>query len=125
MSYTVTLVKGETTVTLPGPIGGSAVNHVKHQGIGLTAGGTRYAYDKGVDRYEVELSWEMLSDTEKTAILDFFHDDVDGVAETWTYTDVDGNTYTARFLDPTMALTKTAGNVWNVTARIELDAILE
>ena len=123
MATTVTFVSGATTVTLPGPQPGAGIEEHKHQALGLTAGGTRYAYDKGVDRYEVELDFHSLTTAQQTALQSFFHTTVDGVANTWTYTDTAANSYTARFLDPILSFRQVARGVWDVTIRLELDAM--
>ena len=123
MSTTVTFVSGATTVTLPAPSPGASMDAVKHQALGLTAGGTRYAYDKGVDRYEVELVFVSLTDSQKEDLQSFFHTTVDGVTNTWTYTDSAGNSFTARFLNPTLSFTQVARRVWDVTMKLELNAM--
>ena len=123
MATTCTLVSGAVTVTLPGPQPGAAMREVKHQGIGLTAGGTRYAYDKGVDRYEVDLEFQSLTTAQKSALQSFFHTTVDGVANTWTYTDTAATSFTARFLDPELDFTQVARGVWDVSMRLELSAM--
>ncbi|MFH1558016.1 MAG: hypothetical protein ABII76_24695, partial [Pseudomonadota bacterium] len=90
---------------------------IKHQGIGLTAGGTRYAYDKGVSRYEAELDFRGLTTAQKAALQGFFNSTVAGVSETWTYTDTAGGTFTARFLDPELRFDQIARGIWDVRIR--------
>ena len=123
MATSVTFAKGETSVSLPAPIGGTPRREVKHQATGLTTGGTRYAYDKGIDRYEVDLSLQSLTAAEKTSLLGFFHSTTDGVVETWTYTDEDGNTYTARFLNPTLEFQQVQGGVYDIMLLLELGSM--
>ena len=123
MAATVTFVKDATTVTLPAPSPGSTMREVKHQALGLTAGGVRYAYDKGVDRYETDLEFQGLDASEKAALQSFFHTTVDGVVNTFTYTDSNGTGRTARFLDPTLEFRKLAVNVWDVTVRLEVSTM--
>lgn len=107
-------------ITIPGPIPGSAMRTVMHQGLGLAAGGTRYAYDKGVTRYEADLDFETLSTADRNNLETFFRVTVTGVTTTWKYTDTGGNVYTARFLDPELVFVKVAQNVWSVRVRLEL-----
>ena len=112
--------KGATEVELPGPSPGSKARMVKHQALGRTSSGKRLAYDKGVDRYELEMTFESLDDDEKEALVSFFHETTDGVAEEFTYLDASANEYTARFLSPELALERAASGVWDVHVRLEL-----
>jgi len=123
-SLNVTFVNGSTTVTLPGPIGGSAMSRIKAQAIGLSAGGTRFAYDKGAtDRFEAELAFKNLSTDEKEDLDSFFDSDVDGVTTTFTYTDTNGQEYTARFLEPELRITKVVFGIWDVSMKLELSVM--
>jgi len=118
-----TFQKGETTVTLCNPIPGYASREVKRQLLGRSAGGTVYTYDKGVDTYEVELVFESLTNQEKADLQSFFDVTVDGVCQTFTYTDSAGNDYTARFLSAHLDFVKVANDVWDVALRLELNAM--
>ena len=121
MATTITFYKSPTTVTLPGPPGGYPIRRIKPQALGLTSGGTRYTQDKGgPDRYQVELLFDDLTDSEKEALDGFYNTTVDGVTNTFTYTDTDGTGYTARFLDTILEFTKTANNQWGVRVLLEL-----
>ena len=119
----VTLTKDAATVTLPGPNPGATASETKRQVLGRSAGGTVYTYDKGVDTYEIALTFESLTNAEKAALQSFFHATVDGVTSTLTYTDSSGNAYTARFLEPALAFRKVADNVWDVAFRLELSSM--
>ena len=123
MATTVTLVRGATTVTLPGPVPGAPVRQRKSQNVSRSAAGDVYVYDKGVDWYEADLSFESLSDSEKAALLSFFDTTVDGAVETFTYRDTNGVTYTARITEPDLEFSKVAGGVWDVALKLELSAI--
>jgi len=123
MATTITFARGETTVTLPAPPGGYPVREVKRQAIGLTAGGTRYVYDKGIDTYEAEITLESLSDSEKASLDGFFHTTVDGSKQTFSYTDSAGDEYLARFLSPTLNYTKISKNCFDVVFHLELSAM--
>ena len=119
----VTFSKDSTTVTLPSPKPGSTAREVKTQVSALTAGGERYVYDKGIDSFFIDLTFESLNNTEKANLLSFFHTTVDAMAETFTYTDSNGSTYTARFVYPTLHFTKVAAGVWDVKFTLELNAM--
>ena len=123
MATTITFVKGGTTVTLPGPAPGGVTRQRKAQNVSRSAAGDVYVYDKGVDRYEADLSFESLSDSEKADLLSFFDTTVDGAVETFTYTDTNGAAYAARITEPDLEFRKVAGGVWDVTLRLELSAI--
>ena len=90
----------------------------------MTAGGTRYAYDIGIDRYEADLDFRSLTTSEKDDLQSFFHSTVDGSGTTFTYTDADGSTYTARFLNPTLEFTKTYGDVYDISLSLELNSMV-
>lgn len=119
----ITLALGETTVTLPDPSPGYPVWAVKRQFLGRTAGGAIYAYDKGVQTFEVELPFESLTDTEKTALADFFADTAEGGLRTFTYTDSNATAYTARFLEPSLSFVKVSAKVWDVRLHLELSSM--
>ena len=56
MARTVTFAKDQAGVTLPGPLPGALMREVKHQATGLTAGGTRYAYeDSAEDATDIDM----------------------------------------------------------------------
>ena len=116
----VTFKKDATEIELPGPSPDSKARIAKHQALGLTSSGKRLAYDKGVDRYELELRFESLTDSEKEALVSFFHETADGVAESFTYVDASANEYTARFLSSGLEFTRPAEDVWNVNVVLEL-----
>lgn len=120
----VSFAKGETTVILPGPNPGYRSSAIKRQVLGRSAGGTLYTYDKGVTTFEVSLSFESLTNAEKEALCSFFHITVGGVTTSFTYTDSNGNSYEARFLEPELAFRKVAENVWDVTVRLELEKMV-
>jgi hypothetical protein len=119
----VTFQYGQTSVTLPGPVPGSAVRQVKRQVAGRTASGQLYTYDKGVRAFHVTLAFESLSDSEKASLVSFFHDSANGVMNSFTYTDSTGASFTARFASPEIALRKVAQNVWDASIELELNAM--
>lgn len=118
----VTLQKDQTSVDLSGPVPGCVSRIRKRQVLGRSAGGTVYAYDKGVDTWEAVLAFESVTDSEKAALVSFFDDTVDGTRETFTFTDETDSEFTARFLEPGLELLKVAHNVWDVRFTLELAA---
>ena len=119
----VSLTKDAATVALPGPNPGYVSLEAKRQALGRSAGGTVYVYDKGVSTFEVELSFESLTNAEKAALQSFFDSTVNGAITTFTYTDSGGNTTTARVLNTELAFRKVADNVWDVSFRLELNSM--
>ena len=120
MASTCTFTHGATVVTLPGPQPGASMREVKAQGLGLTAGGTRYAYDKGVSRYEADLDFRSLSTAQKEALQSFFHTNVAGVSDNFTYVDTAANSFNSRLLDPTLEFRQIARGIWDVAIKLEL-----
>ncbi len=118
----MTLKKGATVVTLPDPSLNSDGPTIRPGATGLTAGGTRYGYDKGVPRYEVRLGWTSLTSAQKV-LVDAFFAIVLGMKDTWTLTDWDTNSWTARFLAPRLQWRKVMHNVWDLDVDLELDGV--
>jgi len=116
----VTFSKGETILVLPAPIPGSTIRKVKHQASFLTGGGQRIAYDKGITRNEIDLDFMALTVTQLAALESFYDDTVSGVLQTWTYIDSNGDSHTARFLEPIMEFPKRAWNIYDVRVNLEL-----
>ena len=119
----VTFVLGETNVELPDPSPGYPVRAIQRQAVGRSAGGTLYVYDKGVETYEVEITFESLTDSEKSALQGFFDNDTEGCLNTFTYTDSNGTARTARFLEPRLEFIKISAGVWDVRIRLELNSM--
>ena len=119
----ITFQNGEDIVTLPDPLPGYPVRAVRRQAIGRTAGGSVYVYDKGVDTFEVELPFELLTNAEKTALSDFFDNVAEGCLQTFTYTDSNDVSRTARFMAPRLDFVKVSSNVWDVRFHLELDSM--
>ena len=116
----ITFTKSTTTITLPDPASGGKLLRLERQATGRTAGGTLYAYDKGVGRVEAELVLESLTDSEKDALTGFFQTTVRGCRDTFTYTDSGSATHTARFVTPQLEWTEVSANVWDTRVRLEL-----
>ena len=77
----------------------------------------------GVDTYELRVEWESLTATEKTSLQSFFHGTVDGMTNTWTYTDENTTAFTARFLEPDLSFKKYGKNIFDVDVLLELSAM--
>lgn len=122
MSMTVTLASGATTVTLPGP-SSKRIREVKRQVLGRTAGGTVKTQDLGIDTYELDVSFQSLTNTEKTNLTSFYHTTVDGITTTWTYTDEYSTEFTARFLQTRLEFTPAANNMHDITLLLEVSAM--
>lgn len=104
MSVTLTSATPETVV-LPNPINPATVkNRQRFNTTFRTDSGTRYVYSKGV----TEDSWEFsfyLSSSELSDLRTFF-DDVDGMTDTFTMNDHDGNDHTVRFSADTLRVSQ-------------------
>lgn len=94
----VSLVSGGTTVNLQNPVLQNVEAVAVAQARGLSADGTRRRYGKGGVARRMLLEFADLRESEKTELEDFFDSTVDGADSTFTYTDHDGNAWTARFL---------------------------
>ena len=70
----------------------------RHQPISLSDGGDVYAYHKG-DSERVTLLWPQMPVAEMATLLSFFGT-MCGGRYTFTYTDPDGGTHTARLMNP-------------------------
>jgi len=123
MSATITLRCGENCVTLPAPSEVQLARLRRRQALGRCAGGTLYVYDKGVAACEVELRLAGLHDGEKEALTEFFAAAAAGALHSFTYTDVSGNDFTARFLEPVLTWEKSPAGAWSVRFILELDAM--
>jgi len=117
------LTKNATVVTLPSPAQDYPLSQTKRQAMGRSAGGTVYAYDKGLSTFEVELTIENLTSTDRSNLQSFFSTTVNGVTATWTLTDSSGGTYTARFLDPVLQFEEHIRDNYRVRLRLELSAL--
>ena len=98
------------------------------QAFGRTASGVVYVYDKGVRIRRWQISLIGLSAAEKTNLYNFFHNattanpkGVLGMANTWTYTDEQGGTWTARFLSPQLNFGKIVKDAWNISFEISVE----
>ena len=119
----VTFTKNATSVTLPDPAGTPELSRLKRQTMQRTQGGVARIHDQGISTCEAELLFESLTDSEKSDVQGFFHTTVNGMMQTFTYTDEHSAEYTARFLEPDIHFTKVAYNVHDITLKLELSAM--
>ena len=122
MSLTVTFTKDATVVTLPAPTPGADAAVERLQSAGLTAGGDKYVYDAGIERYENTERFQNLTGAQKAALASFFTT-VAGQQQTFTYIDSGGNSFTARFLNSVITFEKHSPESWDVETALELDAV--
>jgi len=92
------------------------------QAKGRCAGGELFVYDKGVTTYELLLEFRELRKVEKDEMDTFFITHVDGMSDTFTYTDHNGNSWTARFLDPEL-IWREADDVYNAADNFTIGAV--
>lgn len=65
----------------------------------FTAGGVFYSYNKGLKRKIIDLSWATLPASEYVAFITFLDNIAKGSHNTFTFTDFEGATHTARILN--------------------------
>ena len=130
MANTWTLTRGANVVTLAVPVSYDA-SEEKAQALDRTAAGSVRAYDKDVATYHATVTWEDLSTADKANVLAFFHNDtgdspagVNGVINTFTLTDHNAATYTARFAEPELKFEMLLANRWKLTVELIMTAIL-
>jgi hypothetical protein len=130
MSFTgVVFTKNANAVTLESvPESGYEQSIDKTQAYGRTADGTVYVYTKGVNTHWWMLSFRGLSSTEKTNLETLFYNSptdspagVNGMENTFTYTDETGTNWTARFLTSTLSFDKVVAEAYNVSFELELE----
>lgn len=123
MANTITLTKGGTSITLPGPPPGWHAVVARRQVLGRSMDGTVHVYDHGGSSFPARVPVRLLSDAQKAELESFFRETVEGMRESFTYTDAGGADYTARFVEARLAFTKDAEDLWDVELPLELDAI--
>ena len=123
MANTITLAKGETSVTLPALPPGWRALVERRQVAARSMDGTVHVYDHGLPAFPARVPVRMLSDAQKASLESFFRSTVEGMRESFTYTDAGGTDFAARFIEPRLAFTKGAEDLWDVDLPMELDAI--
>jgi hypothetical protein len=99
-------VKGGTTCNIQNPQRSNRENRTARQALSRAADGTPYVYSKGTARIVLEADFVALRDAEKDALQDFFDNSAEGMTYTFTLTDHEGNSWTARFLHDTLKWTQ-------------------
>jgi hypothetical protein len=86
-----------------------------------TQGGSLVSYQVGPQYWEVTLECKSLTGAQKDALNTFF---ASNFASAFTYTDENGNNFTARFLEPTLPLKKAYRDSWEVEIKLNLSSVL-
>lgn len=87
-----------------------------------TQGGSLVSYQVGPQYWEVTLQCRSLTGAQKDALNTFF---AVNFAAPFTYTDENGNRFTARFLEPKLPLKKAYRDSWEVDIRLNLSGVLK
>ena len=98
--------KNLTKIEIQNPVRENREILKRRQGLGRTAGGTVYVYDLGISTQNLVLSFSNLRQSEKDCLQAFYNTVVNGVMETFSYTDHLGNVWTARFLNTELEFTE-------------------
>ncbi len=83
---TVIFYIGDKSVELPAPRPGYQGRHERVQGVGQTADGTRFVYDKNVTNRTLTLRFH-LDATQRDALISWFDTHAHGRLNTFTYRD--------------------------------------
>ena len=94
----VKFTKNLTEIEIQNPVQSNMYQLKKYQVLGRVASGGVYTYDKGVSTKKLSLTFENLRESEKTVLESFYHTTVNGMMETFSYTDHLETVWTARFL---------------------------
>jgi hypothetical protein len=111
-----------TTIDIQNPVRGNIYERQLQYATGRTAAGSFYAYSKGVALKRMGLRFENLRNVEKAALEGFFATTVGGPGATFTYTDHDGTSWTARFLEDVLRFEETHDEK-NSTTTFTLSAV--
>lgn len=117
----VTLAKGATSVTLPGPK--FPFSEPNRTGViaFYTQGGELIREKKGERTIEKRFLWEYLTPAEKEALENFLITTIRGGLDSFTYTNVDSTEYTAYWLDEAFEPIMPKESRWNVTLTFRLE----
>lgn len=102
----VTFSSGGSSAEIQNPLLGDQFGVRTHDVRGLSADGSRRRLSKGDVRRVLSLKFEGLRDAEKEDLEDFFDDVVNGAESAFTYTDHNGDAWTARFLSTELRFTE-------------------
>jgi hypothetical protein len=86
-----------------------------------TQGGSVVSYQVGPQYWEATLVCQGLTDAQQAALVAFF---AANFTMPFTYLDENGNSFTARFLEPTLPLRKGYRDSWDVAIRLNLSSAL-
>lgn len=86
-----------------------------------TQGGSLVSYQVGPQYWEVTLQIKSLTGAQKDNLNSFF---ANNFTLSFTYTDENGNAFTARFLDTSLQFVKAYRESWEVAIHLNLSAIL-
>lgn len=84
-----------------------------------TSGGVPYGFDPVITEEVIPLAWQGMSAADVSALRTFFSTTVRGIVEIFTVADPwQGGTYTACFAEPTLNITETSYDRYNVTCSL-------
>ena len=99
--------KNLTEIEIQNPAKENKCSLKKYQVVGRTAGGQVYVYNLGVFTQKLTLFFSDLRQSEKNNLQNFYNITVNGVMETFSYTDHLENVWTARFLNTELEFSET------------------
>ncbi|MDE2098816.1 MAG: hypothetical protein KGL39_16305 [Patescibacteria group bacterium] len=121
-SINVSFTAGQTTLTLratkPDTQAPTTVPGVVHR----TQGGSLVSYQVGPQYFETTLQITGMSGQQKDALVSFF---AANFTKSWTYTDENGNAFTAQFLDISLPISKNMKESWDCNLHLNLSAMLK
>ena len=118
---TITLT-GAGSVTLPATAPETDAPTTMPGVVHRTQGGSLVTYQVGPQYWEVTLQCRSMTGAQKDALNTFF---AANFASSFTYTDENGNNFTARFLESTLPLKKAFRDSWEVDIRLNLSGVLK
>lgn len=86
-----------------------------------TQGGSIVSYQVGPQYWETTLVCQGLTDAQKDALIAFFGANF---TTPFSYVDESGNSFTARFMEPTLPLRKGYRDSWDVAIHLNLSSAL-
>lgn len=121
LNFKVTLSGNGSPVTVYGPEPNTqapcSVPGVTHR----TQGGSLVKYQVGPPYWETTLKLPSLRNADKVALEAFFRANINN---SFTYTDENGNAFTAYFLDQQLPLVKMQHDVWTCDLHLQLSQVL-
>lgn len=119
----ITFASTSNTIYLPEPAYTNTVEIEQRQLLGRSDGGTVYVYDKSsAPLYRQQLKFDTLSILDTVALKQFFETDAVGMLNTFTYTDMHGNSMTARFIEKTLSFSEFHNKFYTTTITLEVSA---